>query len=194
MAEPKAPHPALQLVAIFSRHAAALDWAIAKIAQHWGAIALTSPRFEHAETSYYQAEMGPDLLKQFVVLKSLYDPSRLSADKLLSNGWEEELAQSGGFTEARPVNIDPGYITPTKIVLASAKDRAHRIYLRDGIYAEECLYYVDRRWQACAWTYPDYKRQIFTSFLTRPVLPSTASFAMAIEQRSAKRPDAAICR
>ena len=37
----------------------------------------------------------------------------------------------------RRVNLDAGYLCLAKLVLASTKDHAHRIYLRDGIYAED---------------------------------------------------------
>ncbi len=164
MAEPKPAPPAVQLVAIFSRHSGALDWAIERIAEQWGKIALLSPRFDHSETSYYTAEMGGGLLKQFVVVDGLYDPVELPQSKLTSNAWESELSAAGEFSEARPLNIDPGYITLTKLVLASCKDRAHRIYIRDGIYAEECLYYLGAGWQSRPWTYPDYQRPDFHAF------------------------------
>ena len=164
MAKPQAPKPAVQLVAIFSRHAAAMDWARERCCLLWGNIALQSPRFDHRETSYYADEMGRDLWKQFLIMEGTYDPARLAQSKLQSNALEDELAASRRHPEPRPVNIDPGYIQLTKLVLASAKDRAHRIYLSDGIYAEECLYYLDGRWQARPWTYPDYQRHDFQEF------------------------------
>jgi hypothetical protein len=64
------------------------------------------------------------------------------------------------------VNIDPGYITPAKLVLASTKDHAHRIYLRDGIFAEVTLVYRQRKWQPLEWTYPDYRRDDYQQFFT----------------------------
>ena len=155
------------MVAIFSRHASALEWAIEKIAERWGSIELTSERFDHSETDYYAPQMGAGLLKQFVVLQGLYDPARLAQDKLLSNAREQELAGSGEYAEERPLNIDPGYVALNKLVLASCKDRAHRIYLSDGIYAEECLYYLDRGWRARPWTYPDYQRADFQAFFVQ---------------------------
>jgi len=108
--------------------------------------------------------MGPGLLKQFLIVEPFYDPARLPKSKLESNVWEAELSARGCYPELRPLNIDPGYLTVTKLVLASAKDRAHRIYMADGIYAEECLYYLDHRWQSRPWTYPDYQRVDFQAF------------------------------
>ncbi len=166
MAIPNPPPPTLQLIAVFSRHEAALDWAEAKLIDSWGGVRLKSVRFDHSETRYYEAEMGVGLKKQFLVLEGCFDPQRLPACKLQSNAWEAELAELRMYTELRPVNIDPGYLTLTKLVLASAKDRAHRLYMADGIYAEECLYYLDHRWQSRAWTYPDYQRTDFQEFFS----------------------------
>lgn len=167
MAIPQSAHPALQLVAVFSRHTAALQWAAEKIAEAWGPIALQSEPFDHSETEYYTNEMGRGLQKQFYLLQPIFDPARLPESKLQSNAWEHQLAESRQYPEPRPINIDPGYVTLTKLVLASAKDRAHRIYLNHGIYAEECLYYLGGAWHARPWTYPDYQRADFQAFFVQ---------------------------
>ena len=164
LAEPQLPPKTLLFVAIFSRHDAALDWAEGQLSASWGRVQLCSPRFDHSETRYYEAEMGSGLKKQFLVFDGSFDPQHLPKRKLESNRIEEQLARSGTFAELRPVNIDPGYLTLTKLVLASAKDRAHRLYMADGIYAEECLYYLDGSWQARPWTYADYRRADFQVF------------------------------
>jgi hypothetical protein len=52
------------------------------------------------------------------------------------------------------------------LVLASTKDHAHRLYLRDGIYAEVTLAYRAKRWQPLEWTYPDFRRDDFQQFFT----------------------------
>jgi hypothetical protein len=65
------------------------------------------------------------------------------------------------------LNLDPGYITQAKLVLASTKDHAHRIYLADGIFAEVTLSYKHRRWQPHEWTFPDYRRDDYQAFFTQ---------------------------
>lgn len=164
MATPKPPPDCVRLVAVFSRYEPVINLCRERMAAKWGTITLTSPLFDHSETSYYEAEMGDQLKKQFWITEGLYEPSQLAADKLQSNAWEAEIAAEMNSPEPRPVNMDPGYLTLTKLVLASAKDRAHRIYLSNGIYAEECLYYLDHRWQSRPWTYPDYQRADFQDF------------------------------
>ena len=56
----------------------------------------------------------------------------------------------------RRVNIDPGYISQSKLVLATTKDHSHRIYLGQGIFAEVTLRYYKGTFRAWEWTYPDY--------------------------------------
>ena len=94
MAQPKPPKPAVQLIAVFSRHPVAIDWAIERCQSQWGPIAARSSLFDHSETSYYAAEMGEQLWKQFIVIDGLYDPATLACCKLQTNAWEEELAVS----------------------------------------------------------------------------------------------------
>ncbi len=117
-----------------------------------GPLALASERFVFAETGYYDASMGTELRKCFWVTERLADPAQLAAWKIMTNGWEDELAaqpELAGLTrsEERPVNIDPGYITMAKLLLASTKDHAHRIYLERGIFAEITLMYRHKQWE-----------------------------------------------
>ncbi len=161
------PAPVLLVLAAFSRYDAALDWAQAKAAEAWGPVALASERFSFAETAYYEPTMGPGLRKCFWAFERLIDPARLVELKLATNAWEAEYARESRQGESRPLNLDPGYLTPAKLVLASTKDHAHRLYLSQGIYAEVTLYFKDRRWQHRDWTFPDYRRADYQEFLLR---------------------------
>lgn len=160
------PSPVLLLVAAFSRHEAALDWGRRRVSEAWGPIALASPSFAFQETTYYEPTMGTGIRKCFWACRQLIDPARLADLKLQANAWEEEYARSAGHAEPRPLNLDPGYITPAKLVLASTKDHAHRLYLQQGIYAEVTLYYKHRAWQARDWTFPDYRRADYQAFFS----------------------------
>jgi hypothetical protein len=159
--------PVLLILAASSRHPEALDWASQRCAQIHGPIVLTSEAFDFTETDYYTATMGTELKKQFVAFERLIDPVALAAIKQATNHYEAEYAALGRHTEPRPLNLDPGYITPAKLVLASTKDHAHRIYLYGGIYAEVTLAFRQRRWQPLDWTYPDYRRNDYQQFFTR---------------------------
>jgi hypothetical protein len=158
------PHPVLLLVAVSSRYDAALAWAQEKIAAEFGPLGAASDAFDFTETDYYTATMGTDLKKQFVIPAQTIDPGRLAAIKRLTNQWEIDYAATANHPESRPLNLDPGYLTLAKLVLASTKDHAHRIYLADGIYAEVTLGYRGKQWQPFDWTYPDYRREDFQEF------------------------------
>ena len=109
--------------------------------------------------------MGTGLSRQFFVCEKRVEQDCLVAAKHRAIEMERSIRQQSSAEVERPVNIDPGYLTLTKFVLASAKDRAHRLYLADGIFAEECLYYLDGGWRARPWTYPDYQRPDVQAFL-----------------------------
>ena len=54
-----------------------------------------------------------------------------------------------------------------KLVLATTKDRDHRLYLGEGIYAEVTLHYQGGAWRARPWTYPDCARGDYHEFFLR---------------------------
>lgn len=159
--------PVLAIVAAFSRYEEALHWARERAESTWGPVALESPQFDFSETRFYQATMGTDLKKMFFAFSRLMDPADLAARKLLANQWETECSHQKAWTEPRPLNLDPGYLTEAKLVLASTKDRDHRIYLQDGIFAEVTLFFQGKTWQSRPWTYPDYQRADYHQFFDR---------------------------
>jgi hypothetical protein len=166
MGLPHPPTPAILFIAASSRYDAALAWGLHQAAREFGASAAISAAFEFTETDYYAAEMGAGLKKQFWAFEAPIDPGRLTAIKLATNFWEAEYAGLALHPEPRPLNLDPGYLTLAKLVLASTKDHAHRIYLADGIYAEVTLAYRGGAWHAFDWTYPDYRRADFHAFFS----------------------------
>jgi hypothetical protein len=166
MGEVHPPSPVLLLIAATSRYTDALELGREQCEARFGAVRSVSPAFDFTETSYYAAEMGANLKKQFWAFDEI-DPGRLAAIKLQTNMWEAEYAALRRHPEPRPLNLDPGYLTLAKLVLASTKDHAHRIYLRDGIYAEVTLSYRRGGWHPFEWTYPDYRRVDFQQFFTR---------------------------
>ena len=72
---------------------------------------------------------------------------------------EQELAGQRTYPEARPLNLDPGYLVLGKFLLATTKDQQHRIYLRDGIFAEVTLRFQAGAWEPWPWTYADYREE-----------------------------------
>jgi len=112
-----------------------------------------SPVFDFDYTDYYRDEMGPDLKKVFLSFSGSVKPDGLVRMKLRTNELEAEWTVRG----KRRINLDPGYMTSAKLVLASTKDFAHRIFLGEGIYGDVQLQFRHGRWRPSAWTFPDYR-------------------------------------
>jgi hypothetical protein len=167
MAEPPPPAPVLFVVAAFSRHEALLQRARARLEEAHGPVALASAIYAFNQTSYYEATMGSDLRKQLWAFQDLMAADRLPSSKLACIALERDLAaeQRGALAEARPINLDPGYLVLGKFVLATTKDQAHRLYLRDGIHAEVTLHYRGGSFQPWPWTYADYRLPEVIAFL-----------------------------
>jgi hypothetical protein len=154
----------LPILAAFSRYDEALEWGCHRAAEFFGTVALASPKFAFRETDYYTPTMGAELTKCFWAFEPLRNPGELARWKRQAIQWEAEYAALGRRPEKRPLNLDPGYITLAKLVLASTKDHAHRIYLGQDIFAEVTLYFKDGRWQPRDWTFPDYRRADYHEF------------------------------
>ena len=128
---------------------------------------MESEAFTFDYTDYYRDEMGPDLKRKFLTFENLIQPERLADIKLETNNLEKELSDKTNIDFKRPVNLDPGYLGMSKLVLATTKNYSHRIYLRDGIYAEVTLQYKNGIFEPFPWTYPDYKSEDYRRFFKK---------------------------
>jgi hypothetical protein len=166
MGIPREPTPAKYLVALLSAEANLLATVESDLTALLGAIDARSEILPWSVSRYYQEEMGAGLFRRFVSFWPLISPARLAAVKLQTQQVEEKFQWEGNGRRGRRINIDPGYLEKDKIVLASTKNAAHRIYLDSGIYGEATLLYYDGAYQACRTTYPDYLWPETTAFLT----------------------------
>jgi hypothetical protein len=157
--------PVLLIVAAFSRQERALDWARRRLEENFGPRANPRLVYDFNHTRYYEQTMGAGLRKEFVVFRDLVCADRLADIKGLTNHLEDEAAHGGQFDEPRPLNLDPGVLTLGKFMLATTKDQAHRIYLRDGIFAEVTLRFEAGSYHPWPWTYADYREQAVLEFM-----------------------------
>ena len=155
------PEMALLFTAVFSNDEAIIEETIRKLQTVWAPEIGRSERFEFECTSYYEQEMGKSLKKQIVLFDKIIDPSTISHIKNETNEIESKISNEN----KRIINIDPGYITLSKTVLATTKNYTHRIYLGNGIYAEITLNWHKGTFQPLSWTYPDYKKESVIHFL-----------------------------
>ncbi|HEX2694785.1 MAG TPA: DUF4416 family protein [Acidobacteriota bacterium] len=163
MADPK-PFTLVKLVCgIISSAPAAAAEAERRLAALYGAVDLRSPAFSFDLTDYYEAEMGPRLERRFLSFAELIRPEALAGIKLRTNALEEEIRHDSG-SALRVVNLDPGYVTAAALIMATAKDFAHRIPLREGIYAHLEFLFSRTGVKILDWTYPDLRGEGYREF------------------------------
>jgi hypothetical protein len=164
MGAPRNHEPVKLFIGILSSSPTLLDEAAALLAEHFGPTDLCMPDLKFDFTDYYAASMGPVLLRRFLSFAAPIQPEHLADIKLHTNRLEQSFAERYPHTVPRPVNLDPGYLTVAKVVLATTKDNSHRIYLSQGIYAEITLHYQKGRYQPRELTYPDYRSEPYQQF------------------------------
>ena len=157
------PPPVKLICAITYAPQVNLEDVFADIEAALGAIDDRSMTIDFNHTNYYTPEMGPDLKKLLVSFEKPFWAEDLWLAKKTTVDLEGVYSESG----KRKINLDPGYLEPAKLVLASTKNYSHRIYLNQGIWAEVTLIYTENKFQNLPWTYPDYLQPEFIDFLTK---------------------------
>lgn len=124
----------------------------------YGDILYISQPVQWDSSIFYRDELGWPIYRQFIFFKNSVDPGTLADIKLETIAIEKSFSSSG----KRQINLDPGYITLAKVVLASTKNYSHRIYLGKGIYAEITLIFRKDQnlYMPHLFTYRDYQDKI----------------------------------
>ena len=163
------PEEASLFMGILAKEEAVFRKARSLLEERWGSISLEwGPHPFSQYTDYYHPEMGKPLQRYFLGFERLIPPDLLASVKRETQRLEEEFLQREGEPSGRrSANIDPGLLQLPRVILASTKDHAHRLYLGDGIYGELTLLYEGGEWKALPWTYPDYRSKGYHSFFSR---------------------------
>lgn len=137
-----------------------LHWSLDELSMLWGKPEILSEPVKFDKTNYYH-EIHPNLSRAFACFPGLVNAEGLA-------DWKHEAIhiESVSRQPIRAVNIDPGYVDGARLILASTKDHAHRIYLRDGIYAEVTMRFRFKKWQSFDYTFPDFASGIYDDFLS----------------------------
>jgi hypothetical protein len=146
------PGPGRLVVSVIFRDEGARDAAILRLGEVLGEMRPEGGTFRFDATEYYAEEMGGPLFRQFVVASAPVPRDALPEIKVLLERIERDMAEG----ERRVVNLDPGLITPENFILATGKNYTHRVYLRDGVFADLTLEFRSGEFRALPWTYPDY--------------------------------------
>ena len=159
MGDIRAPIPVKLFVGMLSRDPELFNTCTARLTEAYGPVDLRSDALPWDHSDYYRREMGSDLRRVFLFFEHLIDPVDLASIKCATIQLEQELAFSDALGAHRRINLDPGYLTEAKVVLATTKDFPHRVYVGAGIYAESTLHYSKNSgaYIAVEHTYPDFR-------------------------------------
>ncbi len=157
MAKIRPPLPVKLFIGLLSSDRALLDRCASLLQDRYGPLDFRSPEALWDHTDHYAPELGNGLLRTFLFFQELIDPGDLPEIKHFTNSIEERFTAAAEGPARRSVNIDPGYLTEARVVLASAKDYAHRVYIGRDIYAEATLLFRDGSFRVRDHTYPDFR-------------------------------------
>jgi hypothetical protein len=161
------PKPVKLIIGILAADHKCVYTAADILADKFGRIDFTSDIWPFDKTDYYRDQTGSRILRQFISIERLIDPGKLAKIKHKTNRLEQKLAKTLALPLPRPVNLDPGIIEPSKLVLATTKNYSHRIYIGRKMYAEVTLIFDKGRWQTMNHTYPDYRQQCYFDFFEK---------------------------
>ena len=165
MGTPQEPKAAKYFAAFLTSDVALLPLVQNELGAIFGAIDGRSELVLWTASKFYEVEMGANLQRGFFSFTALRSPVELAAQKIKTQQIEERFRRQEG--NGRRVSLDPGYLDPFKVVLASTKNASQRIYLDRGIYAEATLFYHSGGFHGLAYTYADYLWPETLDFLTR---------------------------
>ena len=163
MTEPKPFTPVKLICGIIASKEIFFKRAEERLAELFGPVDITSPLLVFNFTDYYEKQMGKNLKRKFLSFARLIQPDKLGEIKLRTNALEEEIRQDLK-EDGRILNIDPGYLTQAALIMATAKDFAHRIPVQQGIYAHLELLFGKKEAKTLDWTYPDFRTEEYQNF------------------------------
>jgi hypothetical protein len=150
------PNPVKLFIGMISQDISLFERLKGDLISLFGPSDMESPVWQWEHTDYYLKEMGAGLKRRFVFFQRLINPKDIVEIKLKTIEFEKQyLNENGG----RRINLDPGYLNSAKVVLVSAKDFSHRIYLGNGIYGEVTLIYSGNAYHTLPYTFPDFRTQ-----------------------------------
>lgn len=154
----KEPQPVKLFFSIFSGNVELIEEVVKLLENMFGLIDVSTKYIPFEQTDYYEEEFGKGLQRKIIFFENLISPEQIVEIKHNAMSLEEKYTLNG----KRKINIDPGYLSLSRVVLSTGKDYTHRIYLSKGIYAD--LTYIYRKGEGyinLPWTYPDYATKEF---------------------------------
>ena len=161
MGDLKAPLPVKPFVGMLSPEADLFLQCAVILADEYGPLDMESKTEPWPFSDYYRDEMGSSLFRKFIFFRDVAPPEVLPRLKHFTTALEKRFSLDSPSGARRRINIDPGYVTEAKVILATTKDYAHRLYIGEHVYAEVTLRYDSRlnTFAALEHTYFDFRTE-----------------------------------
>ena len=163
------PKPAKLIISMFTSDKCLLSIYKRELIKRFGEVDFESNPQPFDFTDYYEKEFGKNLVQKLFSFSTLIKQDELMEIKIVTNDLEnnniDKNIKKNITHHKRKINLDPGYITLDKYILASTKNGPSRIYLNQGIYAEITLRFINKSFVPCEYTYPNYKTKEYINFL-----------------------------
>lgn len=160
MGKPLGHIPVKLIIGLLSNQNSRLGRVKRALEKKFGPIDRETELINFVYTRYYEKELGQNLKRKFLSFKKLIYLNKCYRIKLYTNKIEKAYSENN----LRTVNIDPGYVSPAKLVLFTTKNQSDRIYLDKGIYADLELQFKKKSFQPVERTYYDYKSPEYIGF------------------------------
>ena len=153
------------VIGVIYHDPAVLEAALGDLVAEFGEWDMVSEEFSFSGeySTYYDEELGGEGLRRIYSFERLVDPSRQVEIKEFTNELEKRYSGDTG----RHINLDPGFMSHGRFMLATTKNASFRIPLGRGIYTEMTLFYARGKWQKLIWTYRDYQSERVQKFLEK---------------------------
>lgn len=184
------PDPVFLFTGMIAQCEEIFSLAQSELKMSFGEVFYQSPIYPWDHSDYYEEEIGRDLKRRFLFFAEPILPDRLSDVKIGTNRIEGLFLNKTGRNGKRTINIDPGYMNMAKVVLATTKDFSHRIYLKDGIYAEVTLIYRGDSYCPLPYTFPDFRSEDYIGLFNsvREELKSSSKILSGFHYLSIPKP------
>jgi hypothetical protein len=161
MSHPQPPNRVKLVIGLFMKNKGLFPAVSVELTEYFGPVDLISRWYPFDFTTYYEPEMGAPLFRRILAFKDHIEQKQLADIKVTTNSLEQRYFED----DKRKINIDPGYLSHERFVLATGKNFAHRIYIGKGMYADLTLIFQKGDFVTLPWTYPDYAHQHVLSYL-----------------------------
>jgi hypothetical protein len=130
-----------------------LDRSLAVLTERYGQIKSQSEEYDFTFTDYYEREFGKNLRKKLFV----FEKQIQKQDLVLIREETGDIERAFSIASKRQINIDPGYISTTELVLATKKGKDFKENLGHGIFAHRVLGFKHGEIISFKHTFADYR-------------------------------------